>query len=133
MGFNPFKAMVVVCYLDAYFLVLWFHDNYQYTICDCSNTICVVTFSNFNLLWVSKIHAQIGFYNFRYKYVFFVSFYKRLNSLKENIKEVINNLETDRDNLKLDSISTVYQDNYVTIVVSNHTRMNSTLYHFSIK
>ena len=53
--FNPPKKMVVDCYVDAYFVVLWGHENPQDPIYDRGRTAFVVNFSNFPLLWVSKI------------------------------------------------------------------------------
>ena len=55
--FNPHKKLVVDCYADAYFVVLWGHENIQYPICARSRTVFVEIFTNCTLLWVSKIHT----------------------------------------------------------------------------
>ena len=53
--FNPSKKLVVDCYADVDFAGLWGHEDTQDPICARSRTGFVVTFSNFPLLWVSKI------------------------------------------------------------------------------
>ena len=50
--FNPYKKLVVYCYVDADFAGLWVHENLQDPICARSRTVFVMTFSNFRLLWV---------------------------------------------------------------------------------
>ena len=50
--FNPSKKLVVDCYVDADFAVLWGHEDPQDPICDRSRTLSVLTFYNFPLLWV---------------------------------------------------------------------------------
>ena len=57
--FNPPKNLVVNFYADAYFAGLWGHEDPQDPICDSSRTVFVVTFANFLLLWVSKLHTEI--------------------------------------------------------------------------
>ena len=44
--FNPPKKLVVYCYYDADFEVLWGHEDPQDLICDRSITGFVVTFPN---------------------------------------------------------------------------------------
>ena len=53
--FNPYKKLVVDCYADADFMVLWGHEDPLDHICAKSRTGFVVTFSNCTLLWVSKL------------------------------------------------------------------------------
>ena len=48
--FNSSKKLVVDCYADADFAVLWVHEYPQDPICARSITGFVVTFSNFPLL-----------------------------------------------------------------------------------
>ena len=55
--FNPSKKLVVDCYADADFEVLWGHKNPQDPISDRSRTGFVVTFANCPLMWVSKIET----------------------------------------------------------------------------
>ena len=49
------------------------------------------------------------------------------------IKEVIENLEIDIEDLKFVSSSTIYEDNNRAIVVATSTRMTPTLKHISVK
>ena len=58
--FNPSKKVVVDCYDDAGFAVLWGHENTQNPICSRSRTGFMVTFSNCPLLWVSKLQMVIA-------------------------------------------------------------------------
>ena len=53
--FNPPKKMVVDCYMNAYFVGLWGHENPQDPICANSSTPFVVNFYYCPLLWVSNI------------------------------------------------------------------------------
>ena len=53
--FNPPNTLVVYFYADAYFAGLWGHENPQDPIFDRIRTEFVVTFTNFTLLWVSKL------------------------------------------------------------------------------
>ena len=57
LEFNPSNKLVVDCYADADFLGLWGHEYPQDTIYARSRTGFVVTFSNFPLMWVSKIQT----------------------------------------------------------------------------
>ena len=50
--FNPSRKLMVHCYADADFSVLWGHENPQDPICARSRNGFVVTFSNCPLLWV---------------------------------------------------------------------------------
>ena len=50
--FNPSKKLVVDCYADADFAVLWGHEYPQDPICARSRTGFVVNFANCPLLWV---------------------------------------------------------------------------------
>ena len=67
--FNTFKKLMVDCYSDAYFAVLWGHGNPQDPICSSIRTGFVVTFANFFLLWVSKLHTDISLSTLHSKYV----------------------------------------------------------------
>ena len=48
--FNPSKKLVVDCYVDADFSVLWVNEDPQDTICDRSRTGFVITVSSCSLL-----------------------------------------------------------------------------------
>ena len=52
--FNPYKRMVVDCYVDAYVEEIWGHENPQDTICEKIRTVFVLIFYNCPLLWVSN-------------------------------------------------------------------------------
>ena len=60
IAFNPYKKLVVDCYAYANFAGLWGHEDPQDPICARSRTGFVVTFSNFTLLWVSKLQTYIA-------------------------------------------------------------------------
>ena len=54
--FNPYKKPVD-CYADANFAGLWQHENPRDPICASGRTGFVLIFSNFPLLWVSKLQT----------------------------------------------------------------------------
>ena len=58
---------------------------------------------------------------------------RALLPLKSPIKEVINNLGIDCENLKFVSSSTVYEDNNGAIVVATSPRMTSSSKHIAVK
>ena len=60
MMFNPPNKLVVDFYADADFALLWGHENPQDPICARISTVFVATFSNFTLLWVSKLQTDIS-------------------------------------------------------------------------
>ena len=106
--FNPYKKMVVDCYANADFAGLWGHENPQETICARSRTGFVVTFANFHLLWVSKLQTEIALSTLHSEYIALSHSVRALLPLKILIKEVIDNLVIDSDNLKFVSSSTIY-------------------------
>ena len=50
---------MVDCYSDIDFAELRGHENSQDPICDRSRTGFVLNFSNFPILWVSKLYTDI--------------------------------------------------------------------------
>ena len=98
--FNPSKKLVVDCYADADFAGLWVHEYPQDTICARSRTGFVVTFSNFTILWVSKLQTEIALSTLHSKYVALSHSVRALLPLKSLIKEVIDKLGIDCENLK---------------------------------
>ena len=84
--FNPSKKLVVDCYADADFLVLWGHENPQEPICARSRTGFVVTFANCPLLWVSKLQTEIALSKIHSEYV---SLYHSVGALLP-LKSLIN-------------------------------------------
>ena len=120
--FNPSKKMVVGCYADADFVGLWGHENPQDAIFAGSRTGFVVTFVNFPLLWVSKIQTDISLSTLLSEYVALSHSVRALLTLKSLIKEVIDNLGIDSENLKFVSISTIYEDNNGAIVVAKKSK-----------
>ena len=67
--FNPSKKLVVGCCTDEDFAGLWVHEDPQDPICARSRTVIMVTFSNFPLLWVSKLQTEIALSTLHYEYV----------------------------------------------------------------
>ena len=106
--FNPSKKLVVDCYVDADFAGLWGHENPQYPICARSRTGFVVTFSSCPLLWVSKLQIEIAISTLNSEYVELSHSVRALLPLKSLIREVIDNLGIDSENLKFFSRSTIY-------------------------
>ena len=58
--FNLSNKLVIDFYTDADFAGMWGHEYPQYPIYARSRTGFVATFSNFPLLWVSKLQAEIA-------------------------------------------------------------------------
>ena len=106
--FNPSKKLMVDCYADAYFAELWGHKDPQDPICARSRTGFVVTFSNCPLLWVSKLQTEIALSKLHSDYMALSHYVRVLLPLKILIKEVIDNLGVDSENLKFVSSSTIY-------------------------
>ena len=124
---------MVGCYADADFAGLWGHENTKDPICDRSRTGFVLTFDNCPLLWVSKLQAEIALYTLHYNYVALSHSVRALLPLKILIKEVIDNLGIDSENLKFVSSSTFYEDNNGAIVVATSPRINPTSKHIAVK
>ena len=117
---------MVDCYADVDFAGLWRHEDPQDSICARSRTGFVVTFANCPLLWVSKLQTEIALYNLHSEYVALSHSVRALLPLKSLIKEVIDNLGIDSENLKFVSRSTIYEDNNRSIVVAKSPRMTPT-------
>ena len=81
---------------------------------------------NFPLLWVSKIQTEISLFVLHSEYVALSHSVRELLPFKSLIKEVIDNLVIDSENLKFVSSSTIYEDNNVAIVVASIPRMTPT-------
>ena len=60
----------------------------------------MVTFANFHIFWVSKLQTEISLSTIHSEYVVFSHSIRALLHLKSIIKEVIENLVIDSDNLK---------------------------------
>ena len=116
--------LVVYCYVDADFARLFFAR---------SRNGFVVTFSNFPLLWVSKLQTEIALSTLHSEYVELSHSVRALLPLKSLIKEVIENLGIDCENLKFVSSSTVYEDNNGAIVVATSTGMTPSSKHIAVK
>ena len=93
----------------------------------------MVTFSNFPLLWVPKLQTEIALSTIHSEYVAFSHSVRALLPLKSLIKEVIDNLGIDIDNLRFVSSSTIYEENNGAIVVATSLRMNPTSKHIAVK
>ena len=127
--FNPSKKLVVGCYADANFTGMWGYENPQDPIFARSRTGFVVTFSNCPLLWVSKIQIDIDLFTLHSEYVALPHSVRALLPLKSPIKEVIENLGIDCEDLKFVSSSTVYEDNNLDIVATTSPRMTPSSKH----
>ena len=77
-----------------------------------------VTFTNFHLLWVSKLHTEISISTLHYEYMALSNPVRELLPLKSLIKEVIENLGIDSENMKFVSSSNVYEGKIGAIVVA---------------
>ena len=106
--FNPSKKLVMDYYSDADFAGMWGHEDLQDPICDRSRTGFVVTFSNCSLLWVSKLQTEIAHSTLSSEYVALSHSVRALIPFKSLIKEVIDNVGIDSENLKFVSSSTIY-------------------------
>ena len=124
--FNPSKKLVVDFYADADFAGLWGHEYPQDSIFAISRTGFVVTFANFSLLWMSKLQTEISLSTLYSEYVVLSHSVRALLSLKSLIKEVIDNLGIDSENLKFVSSSSIYEDNNGAIFVETSPRMTPT-------
>ena len=124
---------MVDCYADADFLGLWVHEYPQEPMCDKIRTVYVVTFSNFPLLWVSKLQTEIALSTLHSECVALSHSVRELIPLKSLIKEVIENLGIDSGKLKFVSSSTIYEDNNGAIVVATSPIMTPTSKHISVK
>ena len=93
----------------------------------------MVTFSNFNLLLVSKIHIDVAISTLHSEYVALSHFARALLTLKILIKEVIENLVIDSEKMNFVSISTVYEGNDRAIVVAKIPIMTPTSNHIAVK
>ena len=131
--FNPSKKLVVDCYADADFSGLWGHEDPQDPICARSRTGLVVTFAICPLLWVSKLQTEITLSTLHSEYVALSHSVRALLPLKSLIKEVIDNLGIESENLKFVSSSTVYEDNNGAIVVATSPRMTPSSKHISVR
>ena len=130
--FNPSKKLVVGFYADADFAGLWGHENPQDPICAKSRTGFVVTFYNGPLLWVSKIYTKIALSTLYSEYMVLSHSFRSLLPLKSLIKEVIDYLGIDSENLKFLSRSTIYENNNGAICMSTSPRMTPTSNHIAV-
>ena len=105
---------------------MWGHEYPQEPICARSTTVFVVTFDNFTLLWVSKLHTEIALSTLHSEYAELSHSVRELLPLKIIIKEVIDNLGIDSEKLKFVSSSTIYEDNNGSIVVATSPRITPT-------
>ena len=98
--FNLSNKLVVCCYAGADFAGLWGHEYPQDPIFARIRTGIMVTFANFPLLWVSKLQTEISLSEQHSEYVALSHSVRALLPLKSIIKELIDNLGIDSDNLK---------------------------------
>ena len=84
--FNTPNILVVNWYNDTDFVGLWGYGKPQDPISDRIRTEFVVTFSNFPLLYVSKIQTHIYLSTLHYEYVALYNYVRSLLTLKIIIK-----------------------------------------------
>ena len=82
---------------------------------------------------MSKLHTDIALSTLHSEYVALSHSVRALLFLKSLIKEVIDNLGIDSENLKFVSSSTIYEDNNRAIVVAKSPRMIPTSKHIAVK
>ena len=100
------------CYDDADFAGLQVHDDNQDPICARSRTGFVLTFANCPLLWVSKLQTEIALSTLHSEYVILSHSVRALLPLKSLIKEVIDNLGIDREDLHVPTVlQNIHQNN----------------------
>ena len=121
------------CYANADFTGLWGHEYPQDPICARIRTGFVVTFANFPLLWLSKLQTDIALSTLHSEYVALSHSVRALIPLKSLIKEVIDNLGIDCENLKFVSSSNVYEENNGAIVVATSPRITPSSKHIAVK
>ena len=80
-----------------------------------------------------ELHTEIALSTLSSDYVELSHSVRALLPLKSLIKEVIENLEIDSENLKFVSSSTIYEDNNGAIVVATSPMMNPTSKHIAVK
>ena len=93
----------------------------------------MVTFANCPLLWVSKIQTEIALSTLHSEYVALSHSVRALIPLTSLIKEVIDNLGINCENLNFLSSSTVYEDNNGAIVVVTSPRMTPSSKHIAVR
>ena len=82
---------------------------------------------------MSKIQTEIALSTLYSEYVALYHSVRELLSLKSLIKEVIDNLRIDIENLKFVSSSTIYEENNGAIVVATIPRTTPTSKHIAVK
>ena len=93
----------------------------------------MVTFANCSLLWVSKIQTEIALSTLHSEYVVLSHSVRALLPLESIIKELIDNLVIDSENLKFVSSSTIYENNNGVISVEISPRMTPSSKHIAVK
>ena len=112
---------------------MWGPEDPQYPIFAISRTGFVVTFANCPLLWVTELQTEIALSTLHSECVALSNSVRALLTLKSLIKEVIDNLGNDSENLKFVSSSTIYEDNNGAIFVATRPSMTPTSNHIAIK
>ena len=86
-----------------------------------------------SIVGVKTTDRDSSFFTLNSEYVALSHFVRALLPLKKIIKEVIDNLGIDCENLKFVSSSTVYKDNNRAIVVATSPRMTPSSKHIAVK
>ena len=130
---NPCKRMVLDCYVDTYFAGLWVHENPQDPICANIRIVFVGGFSNCTLLLSSKIQVYISLYALYFEHVVLLYYFRDFLSFKSLIKEVVDNMGMNSENMKYVSGYTFYEDNNCSIVVASNPGINPASKHIYIE
>ena len=93
----------------------------------------MVMFSNYPLLWVLIIKTDISISNLHSEYLVLSHYVIDLITLNSIIKERIEKLVMDSENLKFVSSSTLYEDNTCAIFVAKSPRMLPVSNHINIR
>ena len=93
----------------------------------------MVNFSNFSLLWVSKLQTEISIYTLHSEYVALSHYARALLPLNSITKEVIDSFVIVFEKLKFMSSSTVYEDNNGSKVMATSTKITLTSKHITVK
>ena len=82
---------------------------------------------------MSKLHTEIALSTLYSEYVALSHSVRALLTFKSLIKEVIDNLGIDSEEMKFVSRSTIYEENNGSIVVATSPRMTHTSNHIAVK
>ena len=112
--------------VDVDSVELWRHGNPQDPIFSMVRAGFGITFTNFTLLLVSKLHANIYLYALHYEYVALSYSVRYLTPLRGLIKKFSDNLGMDSENVEFLSRSNFHEGNDGAVVVVKSPSMTHT-------